>query len=149
MSSAVLLRFGSVRLLFPQREVLSLSSVFDVQTLDCAPGSVGWVSHASQTWPVYDLSVDFRLSNGMSPDRRVCAVFPHAQGYLGLMCDEARILSKPALDVHEVPPVMRHPNAPFSALLTLDNTLVCMSSAVELTAFLQAAALVALEEATI
>ncbi|MDP3653646.1 MAG: hypothetical protein Q8R67_18400 [Rhodoferax sp.] len=137
MRNAVLLKIGGMRLVLAQADVRSLESVMDIDPADCPQGSVGWAPYAGQRWPAYCLGEGLLLLEPIPAARRVCALLALPQGYLGVLCDEARTLVDFQEASFEIPACMYVAQSPISGLRMVEEGLACVSDAGRLSAYLQ------------
>jgi hypothetical protein len=135
-SSAVVLKIGDLDLLFRQSDIRALESASDVDTNNPGQESAGWISYSRQRWPVYSLSAHLDLLDIVPPSRRTCALLATADGFIGILCDDASILKQVRGKRHEVPPAMKRSESPILELLPFGDKLLCISHPVCMSAYI-------------
>lgn len=135
--NVVVLMIDGLKLILPQADIRSVASVVDLDTHACPEGAAGWISYAGQAWPAYCLSSELHLLSGETIARRACALLALANGYIGLLCDDVRVLMNFSAQAFEVPPSMRLASSPLSGLLKYEESLACVSDAGRLAAFIE------------
>lgn len=135
--NVVMLMIDGLKLILPQGDIRSVASVVDLDTRACAEGAAGWISYAGRAWPAYCLSSELHLLEVEPMARRACALLALANGYIGLLCDDVRVLMNFSVQAFEVPPAMRQAASPLSGLLKYEEALACVSDAGRLAAFIE------------
>lgn len=135
-ASATVLKIDGLDLMFQQSDIRALESASAVDGSDPREASVGWISYMRQRWPVYCLSDQLDLLNGVPPSRRTCALLALETGYIGMLCDDVTII-KPAGQRHEVPVAMKNADTPILGLLPSADKLLCISNPNRLAAHIE------------
>lgn len=131
----VLLKIDSLHLVLPQAEVRALESALDLDVAAPPAGGVGWMLYAGQAWPVYCLSAQLELQSQVAANRRACVLLALTDGYLGLLCEDARVLGSCAAQVFDLPAAMRLQGTPLDGLILHEGRLACVCSANQLARF--------------
>ncbi len=131
-----LLQFGATRLMLAQPDIREIGGADDIDPADAPPGGVGWLRIGRQTYPVYCLSDDMVLTDGIPTLRQTCALLAHQGGQFGLLCDHVQILDTPGA-FHPLPECLRLPDSPVEALVLQPAGLACLVSAPRLAALIR------------
>jgi hypothetical protein len=123
-----LLHLGETRLLLAQADIRDIEVADDIDPDEAPPGGVGRIRVGRQTHPVYSLSEEFELMNGIPEQRRMCVLLAYQGGLYGLVCDRVEILETPA-DFYPLPECMRLESSPVEALTLLPDGIASLVSA--------------------
>lgn len=135
----VLLQIGQLCLMLPQHEIRAVESAADINPLvpRLPPQQgVGWIKSKDQIWPAYCLSEQLCVLHQTPQQRRACVLLAVDGGFIGLLCDDARVLKELEGSLFTLPDAMRLPNSPLIALLRHDGKLACVSNAARLAALI-------------
>lgn len=140
-SSQIALKIGTLMLILPQSDVCAVESCLDVLPANFAEpiaNAVGAVTFAGQSWPAYCVSQELNVMASNPQERRACVMLANGNGYIGFLCDDARVL-KPLTSVqsYPVPSAMSVPYSPVLGLLRFEEGLACLSDAAHLCSFVQ------------
>ena len=133
----VLLQIGQLCLMLPQHEIRAGESAADINPLvpRLPPQQgVGWLKSKNHIWPAYCLSEQLCVLHQTPQQRRACVLLAVDGGFIGLLCDDARVLKELEGSLFTLPDAMRLPNSPLIALLRHDGKLACVSNAARLAA---------------
>lgn len=142
----VILAIGELRLILPQADIRTVESISDVATTDKMPKSVGWIKYQGQRWPVVCLSDDLTILDAVPGTRRACVMLALNGAYLGLLCDDARVLVNFSQQSFAVPPSMQAHASPLTGLIQYEQGLACLSDARHLHTFVNLASQIQMEE---
>ena len=135
----VLLQIGRLRLMLPQHEIRAVESAADIDPrvprLPPQQG-VGWIKLREHFWPAYCLSEQLCILHQTPQQRRACVLLPVGEGFIGVLCDDARVLMEFEGSLCSLPDAMRLPNSPLTALLRHEGKLACVSNAARLAALI-------------
>jgi len=123
-----LLYLGETRLLLAQADIRDIEAADDIVPDEAPPGGVGRVRVGRHTYPVYSLSDEFELMNGIPEQRRMCVLLAHQGGLYGLVCDRVEVMEIPA-DFYPLPECMRLASSPVEALTLLPDGIASLVSA--------------------
>ena len=140
-NTQVALKIGTLMLILPQSEVSAVESCLDVLPANFAQpiaNVVGTVAFAGQRWPAYCVSQELSLMATMPQERRACVMLANGNGYIGLLCDDARVLKTLSTEQnYPLPSAMAVHNTPVLGLLRFEDGLACLSDAAHLCSFVQ------------
>lgn len=143
MHKVVVLTIDGLKLILPQGDIRTVESVTDVDTADSPASGAGWIKYLGRRWPVYCLSDELDFLSHAPNTRRACvmlALQSGHSGYLGLLCDDARVLANFVQQSFPVPASMQLKESPISALVNYEDGLACISNASHIEAFVALAA---------
>lgn len=130
-----LLHLGATRLMLAQSDIREIEGVDDINPAGAPPGGVGWVRVDRQTYPVYGLSDELGLMDGIPAQRKMCVLLAHPGGQFGLLCDQVQMLETPGA-FHPLPECMRLADSPVVALALQPDGLACLGSVQRLAALI-------------
>ncbi len=136
----VILNIGGLKLILPQADIRAVESIVDVNLHDPPDNGAGWVAYQGQRWPVYCLSDELRFLCTPPDTRRACVLMTVPGGYLGLICDDVRVLVRFSASCFDLPLSMRLPMSPVSGLVSVEDSIACVSDAGRLANFVAHAA---------
>jgi hypothetical protein len=131
-----LLHLGATRLMLPQSDIREIAGVDDIDPADAPPGGVAWLRIGHQTYPVYCLSDEIRLMDGIPALRQTCVLLAYQGSRFGLLCDQVHMLETPGA-FHPLPECLRLADSPVEALVLQPDGLACLGSAPRLAALIQ------------
>jgi hypothetical protein len=126
-ASYVVLQIGGLEIMFRQSDVRALESASDVDGNNPRKESTGWIGYMRQRWPVYCLSDRLDLQGVVPTSRRTCALLAIEAGFIGVLCDDARIFKQMDGKRHAVPVAMKHADTPILELFPCGDKLLCIS----------------------
>jgi hypothetical protein len=130
-----LLHLGATRLMLSQSDIREIEGVDDINPADAPPGGVGRVRVGRQTYPVYCLSDELGLMDGIPAPRQMCVLLAYQGGQFGLLCDQVQMLETPDA-FHPLPECMRLADSPVDALVVQPDGLACLGSVQRLAALI-------------
>jgi chemotaxis signal transduction protein len=145
-NKVVVLSIDKLRLVLPQADIRTVESISDVVIEDKMPKSVGWIKYQGQRWPVLCFSDELAVLNEIPGTRRACVMLALNGAYLGLLCDDARVLVNFVQQSFAVPASMQAHASPLTGLIQYEQGLACLSDARHLHTFVNLASLVQAEE---
>ncbi|MEN8800349.1 MAG: hypothetical protein ABF297_00010 [Thiogranum sp.] len=125
-----LLGFSGIQLAIPQREVVSIDLVTDIDTGSAVDRRVGSLVKTSRQWPVYALSDSFEVLQYIPQQRRFCVSFGSGgdDNSFALVCDLVEAVSLDTADsVQPLPASIVTPVMPMQHCFRHDNGLVLVS----------------------
>lgn len=131
-----LLQLGATRLMLAQSDIREIEVADHIDPADAPPGGVGWLRTGRQTYPVYCLSDEMGLMDGIPALRQTCVLLAHQGGQFGLLCDQVQMLDTPGA-FHPLPECLRLADSPVEALVLQPDGLACLGSASRLAALIQ------------
>lgn len=131
-----LLQLGATRLMLAQSDIREIEGADDIDLADAPPGGVGWLRTGRQTYPVYCLSDEMALMDGIPALRQTCVLLAYQGGQFGLLCDQVQMLDTPGA-FHPLPECQRLADSPLEALVLQPDGLACLGSAPRLAALIQ------------
>lgn len=123
----LLLRIDGMQLMLPQGDVCAVESVADIQSQDAVAPAVGRIAYLGQSWPVLSLNGELQTLASIPPARRACVMLATGKGFLGLLCDDVRVLNQLSGADYALPVAMRTANTPIQAVMPFENGLACLS----------------------
>ena len=134
-NKVVVLAIDGLNLIVPQADIRTVESIADVAVVDKMPKSVGWINYRGQLWPVVCLSHELLLLDAIPASRRACVMLAFDGNYLGLLCDDAKVLANFSQQNFAVPVSMRTHESPITGLIHYQQGLACLSDASHLISF--------------
>lgn len=125
----LLLHIDGMQLMLPQGDVCAVESVADLQSQDAVAPAVGRILYLGQSWPVLSLNGELQTLDSIPPARRACVMLATGKGFLGLLCDDVRVLNQQSDADYALPVAMRTANTPIQAIMPFENGLACLSDA--------------------
>ncbi len=129
VNKVIVLAIDNLRLILPQADIRTVESVSDVELAGKMPRSAGWIKYLSQRWPVICFSDELAFLDEVPAPRRACVMLAFNGAYLGLLCDDARVLVNFAQQSFAVPASMRMHASPLTGLIQYEQGLACLSDA--------------------
>jgi len=123
----LLLRIDEMQLMLPQGDICAVESVADIQSQDAVAPAVGRIAYLGQSWPVLSLNGELQTLGSIPPARRACVMLATGKGFLGLLCDDVRVLNQQSSADYALPVAMRTANTPIQAVMPFENGLACIS----------------------
>jgi chemotaxis signal transduction protein len=131
----VVLAIDGLRLIVPQGDIRTVESISDVIVADKMPKTVGVINYRGQRWPVVCLSHELLLLDAVPASRRACVMLAFDGNYLGLLCDDAKVLVNFIQQSFFVPASMRKLESPLTGLIQYEQGLACLSDASHLVSY--------------
>ena len=128
-NKVVVLSIDGLKLILPQGEIRTVESIGDVALADKVPKSIGTINYRGQRWPVVCLSHELLFLDLVPASRRACVMLAFDGNYLGLLCDDARVLLNFTQQSFVMPNSMRTPDSPITGLIQYEQGLACLSNA--------------------
>ncbi|PXX38684.1 hypothetical protein [Undibacterium pigrum] len=123
----LLLRIDDMQLMLPQGDICAVESVADIQSQDAVAPAVGRIAYLGQCWPVLSLNGELQTLGSIPSARRACVMLATGEGFLGLLCDDVRVLNQQSGADYALPVAMRTANTPIQAVMPFENGLACIS----------------------
>jgi hypothetical protein len=127
--NCLLLRIDKLQLMLPQGDVCAVESVADLNSENALAPSVGRIAYLGQSWPVLSLNGELQTLDNIPAARRACVMLATGKGFLGLLCDDVRVLNQQSGSDYALPAAMRTANTPIQAIMPFENSLACLSDA--------------------
>lgn len=131
----ILLCIDELQLMLPQGEVCAVESAADVRRDETLAPAIGQIVYLGQSWPVLCLDGEFTALDALMPGRRACVMLATGQGFLGILCDDVRVLKQSGTEDYSLPVAMRTANTPVQALMQFESGLACISDTSHLLQF--------------
>ncbi len=112
------LSMGSTELMFPQVDVVSIESVFDLVKRESSSFVIGVFELNGDVVPVYALTDQLELLYEAPEKRYHCAILRHQSGVFGLLCDDVKHLELHDIEFQSIPQCMRHETMPLTHLFS-------------------------------
>ncbi|MFZ6745675.1 hypothetical protein ACO0LC_20830 [Undibacterium sp. JH2W] len=125
----LLLRIDALQLMLPQGDVCAVESVVDLQSQDDIAPAIGRITYLGQSWPVLSLDGELQALAAMPASRRACVMLATGKGFLGLLCDDVRVLNQHSGADYALPVAMRAGHTPVQAIMPFEDGLACLSDA--------------------
>ena len=142
----VVLSIDGLKLILPQDEIRTVESIADVELAEKSPRSIGTINYRGQRWPVVCLSNELFLLDVVPAARRACVMLAYDGNYLGLLCDDARVLVNFMQQSFAMPNSMRTRDSPITSLIQYDQGLACVSNASRLSSYVNLTTISYVEE---
>ncbi|MFZ6779387.1 hypothetical protein ACO0LD_21360 [Undibacterium sp. Ji83W] len=125
----LLLCIDGMQLMLPQGDICAVESVADLDSQDALAPSVGRIAYLGQSWPVLSLNGELQTLDNIPAARRACVMLATGKGFLGLLCDDVRVLNQQSGADYALPVAMRAANSPIQAIMPFEKGLACLSDA--------------------
>lgn len=125
----LLLRIDNMQLMLPQGDVCAVESVVDLVSQDAVAPAIGRIAYLGQSWPVLSLNGELQTLDMIPAARRACVMLATGKGFLGLLCDDVRVLNQQPDSDYALPVAMRAGYTPVKAVMPFENGLACLSDA--------------------
>lgn len=123
----ILLRMDDLQLMLPQGEVCAVESAADIRRSDAVAPAIGHIAYAGQNWPVLCLNRELDALDVVAPGRRACAMLATGRGFLGVLCNDVRVLNQLPDTSHTLPVAMRTVGTPIQSLMQFESGIACLS----------------------
>ena len=134
-NKVVVLSIDGLKLILPQADIRTVESIGDVELADKIPKSIGTINYRGQRWPVVCLSNELLLLDVVPASRRACVMLACDDNYLGLLCDDAKVLVNFMQGSFAMPKSMRTDASPIIGLIQYEQALACLSDASHLISY--------------
>lgn len=131
----LLLRIDGMQLMLPQGDICAVESVADLVGHDVTAPAIGRITYLGQSWPVLSLDGELQTLATIPAARRACVMLATGKGFLGLLCDDVRVLNQQSGADYALPVAMRAAHTPVQAIMPFENGLACLSDARHLLQF--------------
>lgn len=131
----ILLRIEGLKLMLPQGDICAVESVVDMDMQDPPAHALGRIAYLGQRWPVVCIDGEFRVLDTLPLARRACVMLATGSGFLGLLCDDVRVLNQLDIADYSLPMAMRCNDTPVQALMPFESGLACVTDAGRLLQF--------------
>ena len=125
----ILLRIDDLKLMLPQAEVCAVESVSDLDWQEAQAPVIAHIAYLGKRWPVVCLNAEFQAQDKIPPGRRACVMLATGKGFMGLLCDDVRVLNQVGGEDYALPVAMRTAGTPIQALMHFEDGLACLSDA--------------------
>lgn len=115
------LSFDDLELLIPQDDVVSVESVYELNTKTDQNKFLGYIPFQSSRIPVYSLSASLELMPFVADNRAQCVVVKYSGGWFALLCQEIRNFQLTDIRFEPVPACMNHSAMPLTHLALYSN----------------------------
>ena len=145
-NKVVVLSIDGLKLILPQGDIRTVESIGDVELTEKVPQSIGTINYRGQRWPVVCLSHELILLGVVPASRRACVMLACDGNYLGLLCDDARVLVNFMQQSFTMPNSMRTHDSPITSLIQYEQGLACLSNASRLYSYVNLTSITLEEE---
>lgn len=146
-NKVVVLAIDGLKLILPQRDIRTVESIGDVELAEKTPTSIGTINYRGQRWPVVCVSSGLLILNAVPASRRACVMLALDGQFLGLLCDDAKVLLNFTQQSFAIPNSMRTHDSPITGLIQYEQSLACLSDAIHLFSYVKFTAILEQEEA--
>lgn len=115
------LLIGSINILAPRNEIISLESIQSVDTNNPAAESIGYIQYEGNRVAVYCLSEQMKLQNKSPKDNLLCAILEYEGSYISLACLEANAFSRQIVKRQPLPECIQGAAGPIESLFIYDS----------------------------
>jgi len=118
----LILSIDKLKLAVPQKDAsaVELVSALDVGTEGEA--EVGWLEQNGALWPAYCVDTQLKLQTETPRRRRFCIMFHGGDRFIGLLCDQVRMLqSDDDLELNNMPECLAEEESPLQWIAMLDG----------------------------
>ena len=108
--------FDQFKLMFPQSDVISVESVYELKTAGHKSNVLGYIVYATERLPVYCLSDELTALHAVPDDRYQCGVIKSTYTNYALLCKDVKndVIRPVSIDV--MPASMSMPGSPITHL---------------------------------
>ncbi len=132
VSLSSLFRLGDTSFILASGEIYSVEHIEDIDIdhhkEDLAIGSI---SLRGNDWPVYCLDDDLTLISDITTDRNICTMLRMGDALFGVLCNSLNPVRFSEKQIQPVPESMVNPDAPFDAIVVLDDNSIALHTSAE------------------
>lgn len=120
-----LLTMDGVQLAVPQKDIVNIGLVADLQHAQDSGNEIGWFVQNAERWPVYCLDRHLVLAPTLAEASRVCILFRSDNRTLGLAGTQVSLLAADdELAVQRLPACLARSDSPLNGLALHRNEIV-------------------------
>lgn len=116
------LSFGNIELLMPQSEILSIESIYELDSNKKNGKYIGEIYRQGIKLPVYCFSDSMEILNYLPEDRFKCVVISHSQSDFAILCNDITNIILSDISLQNVPVCMISDVMPFTHLCLYKET---------------------------
>lgn len=116
------LNFDGLELLVPQDDVVSVESVYELNTKTDQHKYLGYIPFQGTRIPVYSLNTSLQLMPFVADNRSQCVVLKYSGGWFALLCQEISNFQLSDIRFEALPACMQHSAMPLTHLALYRNS---------------------------
>jgi len=117
-----ILSFAGIELIVPQSEILSIESIYELETSNGNERHIGMIHKQGMKLPVYCFSKSMDLYRSLPEDRFQCVVLKHDELIFSLLCYEITNAEISDIEFHNLPVCMDNNIIPLTHLCLYKGT---------------------------
>jgi len=110
------LYFGDIEIMIPQNEVVSIESIYELDTASTDSKYLGIIYRQGKKLPVYCFSGDMEILDYLPEGSSQCVIIRHQQGDYAVLCHDIKNIVLNDLNIQALPLCMRTKNMPLTHL---------------------------------
>jgi len=128
-NNMALIIFGGVNLLIPQKAVVTIEMIENIETEVSVTGAIGTLKATEGEWPVFALGADFKPQLDCPPESRYCvAVSQPGKAAFSIVCEEVgSVVVEHESELKPLHACMRNKINPIASLMYKDGKLMLVS----------------------
>jgi len=121
----LVLKIDNLNLAIPQKEASAVELVTALDVAIDGEPEAGWLTQNNEMWPAYSVDSRLELQTETPPIRRFCVMFHGGDRYIGLLCDQVRMLQSDGdLTLDEMPACLAEEQSPLQWIALLEDQVV-------------------------
>ena len=116
------LSFGGIELLMPQNEILSIESVYELDSNNKEGKQIGEIDKYGCKMQVFCFSESMEVLNKIPKDRIKCVVIKHSHSNFAILCNDIDNIILRDISLHNIPICMNNDFMPFSHLCLYNDS---------------------------
>lgn len=110
------LYFADIEIMMPQNEIVSIESIYELDTASTDNKYLGMIYRQGEKLPVYCFSEDMEILDYLPEGRSQCVVIRHQQGDYALLCHDIKNMVLTDLNIQSLPLCMLTKSMPLTHL---------------------------------
>lgn len=111
-----MLSFAGIKLIVPQSEILSIESIYELESNEDNENHIGVIYKQGIKLPVYCFSKSMEIYKSLPEDRFQCVVLQHENIMFSLLCNEITNAVISEIEFHKLPICMNNNRVPLTHL---------------------------------
>lgn len=121
----LVLKIDNLNLAIPQKDASAVELVTALDVAIDGEAEAGWLSQNEEMWPAYSVDSRMELQTDTPGIRRFCVMFHSGDRFIGLLCDQVRMLQSDGdLALDDMPACLAAEQSPLQWIALLDNQVV-------------------------
>lgn len=124
----VKLTLGKTRFLLPDREVLSIEPILNIDLTHEDNDDFNFITMNDKKISVYAFDEDLQLVSAKDYRHQFCVFLDDGQDRIGILCDDAGKVTLDDIKLHELPDCMLSTDTAIQNIAVSNNNLYCVSN---------------------